>query len=364
VRVKAMLRSDSAERPTEPPPPAVSADNRTSVVVASIVALVLLAATAVVLTVQSVRDTDTVRAASGYRGELDGGSMFRQVAFDPEGTWLYAATGTTVEVRHPVTHRRAGAVFEIGSRVLTMVISPDGRRLVTVAEDNSVRVWDTESRQPVGEPLAAEGLTRAIGLAINPDSTLLAVAGDGGTALWNLADRRVVGLLQAANGSHSSVAFSPDGSRVATGDTGGGTVVLWSTDTRQPEGEPLVAHQPGASVNAVAFDRSGTVLADGSGDFVANVWNLTSREHSEFRGHEFQPIHSVILTADGRTMITASLNSMRIWDVQSVAEIGRTYGKDGSDDINDIALSPDGDTLAVIRDHRIEFWSLNGLRNR
>ena len=359
-----MLRSDATERPAEPAPPAVSAENRTPVVVAAIVALVLLAATAVVLTVRSVQDADAVRTAGGYRGEIDGEQRFRVVTFDPDGTWLYAATGTTVEVRHPVTHRRSGAVFDVGRPVMMMVATPDGRHLVTAAEDNTMQVWDTETRQRVGEPLVAEGLNRPFGLAVSPDGALLAAAGDGGTALWTLADRQVVGLLQATNGAHSSVAFSPDGSRIATGDTGGGTVVLWNTETRQPEGEPLVAHEAGASVNAITFDRSGTLLADGSGDYVANVWNLTTREHTEYRKHEHQPIHSVILTADGRTMVTASLNSVRVWDVQSNVELGRTLGTDGSDDINDIALSPDGDTLAVIRDHRIEFWSLEGLRNR
>jgi WD40 repeat protein len=340
----------------------VSAENRTSAVVASVVVLVLLAATALVLTVQSVRDTDDTRSARGYRGEINAESMFRVVAFDPEGTWLYAATDTSVEVRHPVTHRRAGAVFAVGSRVTAMAVGPDGRHLITASEDDSVRVWDTGTRRPVGDPLTADGLRRPYALAVNPEGTLLAAAGDGGTALWNLVSREFVGLLQAANGAHSSVAFSPDGSRVATGDTGGGTVTLWRTDTRDLDGEPLVAHQPGMPVNAVTFDRSGTVLADGSGDYVANVWNLVSREHTEFRGHDLQPIHTVILTADGRTMITASLNSVRVWDVQSVAEVGSTYSKDGSDDINDVALSPDGDTLAVIRDHRIQFWSLAALR--
>jgi len=360
--VKAMLRGDVAEREAEPPPPAVSAENRTSVVVASVIVLMLLAATALVLTVQTARDTDDTRAAGGYRGAIEAKTMFRVVAFDPEGTWLYAATDGSVEVRHPVTHRRSGAVFEV-PRVTAMVLSPDGRRLVT-AGDDSVRVWDTETRQPVGGPLVAEGLRRPYGLAVNPDGTLLAAAGDGGTAIWNLGSREFVGLLPATNGSHSSVAFSPDGSRIATGDTGGGAVALWQTATREPDGEPLLAHQAGMPVNALAFDRSGTVLADGSGDFVANVWNTVSRDHTEFRGHELQPIHTVILTDDGRTMITASLNSVRIWDVQAVAEVGSTYGKDGSDDINDVALSPDGDTLAVIRDHRILFFSLAGLRNR
>src|SRR5690348_17021471 len=110
-----MLRDDAAERQADPPPPVVSAENRTSVVVASVIVLVLLAATALVLTVQTERDTDDTRAARGYRGEISGRSMYRVVAFDPEGTWLYAATETSVEVRHPVTHRRTG-VIEVGSR--------------------------------------------------------------------------------------------------------------------------------------------------------------------------------------------------------------------------------------------------------
>jgi WD40 repeat protein len=359
-----MLRDQSAEPREEPPPPLVSAGNRTSFVAASVIVLVLLVATALVLTVQTVRGTNDARAAGGYRGEIDASASFRLVTFDPEGTWVYAATGTTVEVRHQVTHRRSGAVFAVGSRVTVMAVSPNGSRLVTAGEDDSVRVWDTGTRRPLGEPLSVPELRRPFGLAISPDGAMLAVAGDGGTALWNLDRREFVGLLAAANGAHSSVAFSPDGTRVATGDTGGGTVTVWDLATRAIDGEPLVAHQPGMSINAVTFDRSGTVLADGSGDFVANIWNVVSRDHTEFRGHDAQPIHTVILTADGATMITASLNSVRIWDVPSVAEIGSTYGTDGSDDINDVALSPDGDTLAVIRDHRILFFSLAGLRSR
>ena len=357
-----MLRDDSAERAAEPPPPAPSADNRASFVIAAIAVLALLAVTAVVLAVRSVGDTDDSRAARGYRGEINAAESFRAVAFDPDGTWLFAATGSSVEVWHPVTHRRDGAVFAIGVPVSAMVISPDGRRLVTVSDDNAIRVWDVATRQPVGEPLVAEGLRRAFSLAISSDGMLLAAAGDGGTAVWNLANREFVGLLAGINGSHSSVAFSPDGKRIATGDTGGGTVTLWNTETRQPDGEALVAHDPGSPINALAFDHSGTLLADGSGDFMANIWNLVTREHTQFTGNELQPIHSVILSDDGRTLITASLNAVRIYDVQSVAQVGQVFVKDGSDDCWDIALSPNGDTLAVIRDHRIQFWSVAAAR--
>jgi WD40 repeat protein len=353
-----MLRDDTAERPGTGQRPMISAENRSTFVISSVVALVLLAATAVVLAVQGVGDADDARAAHGYRGEIENKVMFRRVVFDPEGTWLYAATGTTVEVRHRVTHRRDGAVFEAGSRVNAIALSPDGRRLVTASDDNAVRIFDTESRRLVGSPLTADGLQRVVSVAISPDSTLMAAAGDGGTAIWNLGGGDFVGMLRSATGAHSVVAFSPDGSTIATGDGGGGTIALWHTATREADGEPLTGQSPGAPVNSLAFDRGGALLAAGSADNSAFVWNLSSRDHTEFHKHD-QPVHTVVLTKDGRTLITVSLNSVRIWDVGSGAEISTIIDKDGSDDINDVALSPDGDTLAVIRDHRIQLWSLS-----
>jgi hypothetical protein len=336
----------------------LSAENRTTAVLATVMVLVLLAATAVVLAVRSSGDANDFRAARGYRGEIEGEVAFRTVRFDPEGTWLYAATGTTVEVRHPVTHRRDGAVFDTGRPVVAIAVSPDGHRLVTASDDNLVRVWDTGTRRQVGNPLTAEPLHRVTALAISPDSALVAAAGDGGTALWSLAGGEFVGMLTSATGVHSAVAFSPDGSTIATGDGGAGSVALWHTATRDADGEPLTGQQPSGPVTALAFDRGGTLLAAGSADFSAFVWNVTSRDHTEYHGHD-QPLHTVILTNDGRTLITETNNAVKIWDVQSGSEIGNIAQKDGSDDLDDIALSSDGDTLAVIRDHRIQLWSLS-----
>jgi hypothetical protein len=69
-------------------------------------------------------------------------------------------------------------------------------------------------------------------------------------------------------------------------------------------------------------------------------------------------VHTVILTGDASRLITASIQDVLIWDVPSVSQLGRPVVPDGSADVNDVALGPDGDTLAVIRDHRIQFWSV------
>ena len=172
-----------------------------------------------------------------------------------------------------------------------------------------------------------------------------------------MTTRQSAGFLESLAGGHSGVAFSPDGTRLATGDAGGGAVILWDVATSQADGEPLGGHDGGSAVLALAFDRSGTKLADGSGDHSAFVYDLRSREHTEYRGHD-QPVTSVVLTADGRTLITASLKEVLIWDVASATQIGSPVRRDGSEDVFDVALGPDGDTLAIIRDHRIQLWSL------
>jgi WD40 repeat protein len=95
------------------------------------------------------------------------------------------------------------------------------------------------------------------------------------------------------------------------------------------------------------------------------VWNLATRDRFEFRGHE-DAVRHVALTGDGRTLITAGVRDVRIWDVQNATQIGFPIPvkPDGSDDVKDFALSPDGGTLAIVRDHRIQFWSLAAAAKR
>jgi WD40 repeat protein len=337
--------------------------DRGTYVTVLVAVLLMLAVVAVAVGWRAATDADDTRAATGFEGEIEGERAFRSVAFSRDGLLVYAATGTTIGAWNVTTLRRTGATFSGHTgTVTTLAVSPNGRILVSAADDGTVRLWDTTTRQQVGDPLAAEVITRPTGLAISPDGALLAVSGGGGTALWDLTTRRSVGFLESQSGAHAGVAFSPDGARLATGDSGGGTVSLWDVAARRSDGEALSGHQGGFPVLALAFDRTGTRLADGSGDNSAFVYDLRSREHTEFQGHD-QPVTSVVLTADARTLITASLKEVLIWDVASVNQIGAPVKRDGSDDVSDIALGPDGDTLAIIRDHRIQLWSLNRTAN-
>ena len=80
-----------------------------------------------------------------------------------------------------------------------MAFSPDGTRIVSGSADKTVRVWDADTGQPIGQPLT--GHTDAV----------------------------------------RSVAFSPDGKRIVSGSADK-TVRVWDADTGQPIGPPLTGH--------------------------------------------------------------------------------------------------------------------------
>ena len=65
-----------------------------------------------------------------------------------------------------------------------VVFSPDGHRLATAAADNTVRLWNPDTGQPLGDPLAGHTGT-VFGVAFSPDGHRLASASaDNTVRLW------------------------------------------------------------------------------------------------------------------------------------------------------------------------------------
>ena len=218
---------------------------------------------------------------------ITGQGQAESVAFSPDGKLLVtgADDGSVrlYDVSDPAHSRLLAERQVSGSPVYTVAFAPDGATVAAASTDNLVRLWHVAGGAsptliPAGQPLGGMA-SYAIGLAFSPDSKLLAVgSADKTVHLWNVSNPgQPVALGQPLTGPSGYVwaaAFSPDGKTLAVGVTDG-TVWLWNVTA--PRHPVLIATltSPAGHVYGVAFSPSGDQLAATSYEGTVHLWDTS-----------------------------------------------------------------------------------------
>ena len=152
-----------------------------------------------------------------------------------------------------------------------------------------------------------------------------------------------------------SVAFSPDGRIMATG--GAATVRLWDTRARTPIGDPLTVDPDSRNtVTAMAFSPDGRTLATVTSNFegMTRLWDVRSRQPI---GEPLttEDIDSVAFSRDGQTLATGGTDGAQLWNTQTHQPTGQPLT---TNDINSLAFSPGGHTLATDYDDTVRLWDV------
>jgi len=298
---------------------------------------------------------DTARVWDADRGTtiavLKGhGASVGRVAFTPDGRSVITAAddgsvrrwdvGTGVVLRGHVAPRAPlrGTLGQLSS-IYSAEASPDGRTVVTAANDGTARLWDVRSGREIIHP------TDCGWSASFPYSCLTA-----GVLTSTAAVVSTGGYLEAA-------AFSPDGRDVATAGPGGTAFVLDATSGRRLAS--LQGHE--GRVFDVAFSADGSRLVTAGEDDTARVWDASSgRELAVLRGHR-RDVYAAVFMPDGRRVATASEDgTVRLWDAEG-GRLRRTF-RLSHGGIVDIAASPDGRYLAAPVDEEARIWEVESGR--
>jgi dipeptidyl aminopeptidase/acylaminoacyl peptidase len=141
-----------------------------------------------------------------------------------------------------------------------VAFSADGKLLAAAARsggssslDHTIQVWEVETGQVLcrleGLPVRDE----VCRFALSPDGKSLLTPGEE-PQLWEVATGKVRGQIRGHAAWVGAVAFSPDGGLLATGsrDT---TALIW--DALNPNGEPAAANLPPKELEALWTDLAG-----------------------------------------------------------------------------------------------------------
>jgi len=162
------------------------------------------------------------------------------------------------------------------SDVYFLFFTPDGKTLISCDENHATRFWDVENGKERREPVKLAGWVRAA----SPDGRLVAVRDENNRAIFlqEVATGRVVLLIAHVNAN--ACVFSPDGRTLtaapefAAGPDTEEPVLLLETATGKVRAR-LTGHF--GWFEAASFSPDGRMLATGSTDTTALVWDLTGR---------------------------------------------------------------------------------------
>jgi len=178
-----------------------------------------------------------------------------------------------------------------GASPAARLFSPDGRWFVVPGARDRLRRWDVRAGKEL-EPLRG-GQPNLFGVFYSPDGRLVATRGNDGqrgvientpgsgrrmtVRVWEIATGRLLKHLDPSPAGGEYMIFSADGRTLFT--TSGGTIHLWEVATGRERGR-LVGHL-GSEVTSLLLTRDGRTLLTGGDDAQVLAWDLTGRRSAE-----------------------------------------------------------------------------------
>jgi WD40 repeat protein len=280
----------------------------------------------------------TVPEASGLFLAPDGRTAFAMAG--PIGSLWDLDTGSKIREFTGHTARIANAVF-----------SPDGRKVATASNDETVRIWDVAT----GETLQTlVGHTEIVfQSAFSPDGTLLLTGSlDNSARLWDVATGVEVRRFAGHTAAVYSVAFTADGTHALT--TGkDGTIRFW--DIAAPVERDTLGG-PTSFMYAIDYSPDGKLLYAGNADGTSKIWNVATQTVAHVLFDDAR-VNVAAFSPDGRYLLTAAEgHPAELWDVSTGSLAAALEGSGGPEAAD---FSADGKVMvASAGENRVGVWDV------
>jgi WD40 repeat protein len=239
--------------------------------------------------------------------------------------------------------------------VESAVFSRDGARLATASEDETARLWDGKSGQPI---VVLNGHTDDVtGAFFSPDGSRVVTRSKDNTArLWDGNTGSLIAVLLGHSDDVVSTAYSPDSARIVTRSKGDKTARLW--DGKNGQLIEILEGHVGAVQSTIFSPDGAQIVTIASNDPTARLWDAKSgRAIAPLAGHT-GTVQSATFSPDGAQILTTATNdhTARLWHGKSGNLIAPLPGHTGA--VRTGAFSPNGAQIvtSAANDNIARLW--------
>jgi WD40 repeat protein len=261
------------------------------------------------------------------------------------------------EIQDISTERQSG--------VQAVVMTPDGRRIVSGMTDGRLIVWDVASRTP--EYTLKEHIAGIEAIIMMQDGQkFVSASRDFTIKLWNFTQKESERSWDSDTFIVKTLTITPDNQYLISGSTDG-IIRIWdmTAETKDTIDKPKYKILTSKdtydghvnSVISISITPDGRHLLSGSTDGSIKVWDWRNeRLDATLEGH-LGPVTSIATFADNRYFISASSDhTLKIWDLTN-----RTNGNTGvrEDRVGAVVINSNGESVIGAEDNgKLKLWNL------
>ena len=269
---------------------------------------------------------DTLKNQSSGRWSSQGdnghSAPVRGVVVTSDGKRIVTASeDKSIKIWNGVTGKLLRMLSGHTTRVTALSLSPNDKYLASAGETGLVLAWELASGKRLGTVVKTGGQVHS--MAFSPDSRVLALPIAGRFALYTFATRKLLRYIGSQTNRAYSLDFAPDGKHIASG-TQLKTIQLWEVASGKLV-RSLTGHR--GQVTSVRFSKNGQFLASGGSYGDVHLWEpSTGKKVFTLLGHNTH-IHGLAFRPDNQTLASASSDKKIIlWNVRSGRKLHTLVG--------------------------------------